>query len=188
MGEGERPKSQVGGRVGDRAEGELYRVDHRVDADCNHVEFFAAAVVAVLFARNFEKKVFGRLKRLATEGFTIIVARYLLLNKRTKEMSVVLLQQCYLFIVKYLVFLFEVFELYVAAVVLSRLPLVFLIVPEEVGVDEEHPGDRDKGHHYAEQVQAQVRQSVIGRKKEDRWTYGGEPGRQTGYRRRKVGL
>ena len=63
------------------------------------------------------------------------------------RVSILAPQQVYLFVFKYLVILSELLELDVAAVALALLEPILLLLPLQVRVDEQHPGNSHHCNH-----------------------------------------
>ena len=74
---------------------------------------------------------------------------HLLLHKIIlKEVSVFMPEQCYLFIVKYLVIAaFELLKFEVTSTVFPTLSSLLLFSPEQIWVYKKHPGDCCQGNH-----------------------------------------
>ena len=96
-------------------------MDHRVDSDGHNVELITLATmsVATMLACDAQKD-FICLQRLVlytkSRISIVVISRHLLLDKITKEVSVFMPKQCYLFVIKYLVIAaFELFKFEVAS-------------------------------------------------------------------------
>ena len=106
-------------------------MDHRVDSDGHNVELITLATmsVATMLACDAQED-FICLQRLVlytkSRISIVVISRHLLLDKITKEVSVFMPEQCYLFIVKYLVI--AALELLEFKISPAALPLPFLLL------------------------------------------------------------